>query len=261
MAKVIAIVNQKGGVAKTTTTNALGIGLARKGHKVLLIDLDPQGNLSMSLGVPFPDDERNSIAALMDDSINNHFSDELSEKYIHSNFGVDFIVGNDNLGRLERSLAGYRGSEFALNKILEGIKDKYDYIIIDCMPSVGNLTENAITAADEVIVPSEPQFFSTKGIQSLFYEIGEIRRLSNTKLKIAGILQTKVDLRTNVAKEFVKMLNEIFGGEVNVFNTFIPVSTKLSECSNGKNIYEYDKNGKGVQAYESFVEEYLNLEV
>lgn len=257
MSNVIAIVNQKGGVAKTTTANALGLGLARKGYKVLLIDLDPQGNLSMSLGVPFPDEEPATIAALLLNQLQNPNGCEIGQEYFKHRYGVDFIVGNDDLGNVDRMLPGWRQSEFTLDAVLALIKDRYDYVLIDCMPSIGSLTENAIVAADEVLVPSEPQFFSTKGIQSLFNEIGKIQKRNNPGLQVAGIVATKVDLRTNVAREFTAGLRTLFADSVNIFETMIPLSTKLSECSTGENMYEYDKNGKGVAAYARFVDEYL----
>lgn len=258
MCKVISIVNQKGGVAKTTTTNALGLGLAMQGHRVLLIDLDPQGNLSMSLGVTFPDVVEKSIAALMLTHLQNHAEHEYIE-YINRQHGVDVFIGNDDLGKLERMLSGWRDSEFTLQTILQDLRDQYEYIIIDCMPSVGNLTENAIIAADEIIIPSEPQFFSTKGIQSLFDEISKIKRRKNPSLNVVGILPTKVDTRTNIAKGFLQTISDIFGEDMYIFRSMIPISTRLAECNDGKNLYEYDPNGKGVQAYFNFVNEYLVL--
>lgn len=256
MTKIIAVVNQKGGVAKTTTTNALGIGLANKGYTVLLVDMDPQGNLSMSLGIPFPDKEENGIAQLLLLGLQGRKSEICITDYIHSKYGVDFLVGNDDLGKIDRMLSGFRDGEYMLQVLLQHISEGYDCVIIDCMPSVGNLTESAIIAADEIIVPSEPQYFSTKGIQSLFDEISVIQRRKNPKLKIAGILPTKVDTRTNITKEFMSAINSIFGNSIYLFSP-IPSSVKLAECNDGKNIYEYDPNGKGVKAYLSFVDEYL----
>lgn len=257
MSKIIAIVNQKGGVAKTTTTNALGTGLAIKGYKVLLIDLDPQGNLSMSLGVAFPDEQEHTIATLMLDKLQEH-PVEITADYIHHIHNVDFIVGNDDLHKIDRMLSGFQDPEYVLEELLAPIKDRYDFILIDCMPNVGTLTENAIVCADELLIPSEPQYFSTKGIQSLFDEIGKIKRRKNPNLKLAGILPTRVDTRTNLAKDFLQAIHDVFGDQVKIFNSAIPFSTKLAECNDGKNIYVYDKNGKGVLAYMAFVEEYLN---
>ncbi|MEG2812986.1 MAG: ParA family protein [Oscillospiraceae bacterium] len=252
--KTIAIVNQKGGVAKTTTTNALAIGLSRRGYKVLAIDLDPQGNLSMSFGVNFPD-EHMSVADLI---LNNLREKENNvADYINNEFGVDFIIGNDDLGQVERILSGFRDGEYSLDNILRPLKSSYDYIIIDCMPSIGNLTENAIITADEIIIPSEPQFFSVKGIQSLCREIKKIKTKKNPNLQIIGILPTKLDIRTNIASEFIDKIKDVFDEEINIFS-YIPISTKLAECNEAKNIFEYDKNGKGVLAYSKFIDDYLN---
>lgn len=144
MSKVIAVVNQKGGVAKTTTTNAFGIGLANKGNKVLLIDLDPQGSLSMSLGIDFPDNQENSIAKAFNLVCQNKANEINYSDYINSVFGVDFFIGNVELEPLDKMLPAIRDGEYVLDTILQPLKDKYDYIVIDCRPSLGSLTENAI---------------------------------------------------------------------------------------------------------------------
>lgn len=256
MSKIISIVNQKGGVAKTTTTNALGIGLANKGYKVLLVDLDPQGSLSMSLGIPFPDEHENTLPLLFLNYLQGHKNTNI-DNFINSVFGVDFLISNSNLEPIERMLTGFRDGEYVLDAILQPLKNVYDYIIIDCMSSIGNLTENAIITSDEIIVPSEPQYFSTKGIQLFFDEIGKIQRRKNPNLKIKGILPTKVDTRTNISKFYINAVKEIFEHDIRIFSS-IPSNTKLAECNDGKNIYEYDKGGKGVNAYLQFVEEYLN---
>ncbi len=258
MSKVIAIVNQKGGVAKTTTTNALGIGLANKGYKVLLIDLDPQGNLSMSLGVNFPDEHENTIAKAMMNIIQEQSNKIEYNEYINTMYGVEYFVGNTDLENLDKMLSAFSDGEYTLDTLLQPIKSNYDYIIIDCRPSLGSLTENAVIVADELIVPSEPQYFSTKGIQLLFDEIAKIKRRKNPNLKIAGILPTKVDCRTSIAREFIEAVKEIFNNDIHIFSS-IPISTKIAECNVGKNIYEYDKGGKGVQAYANFVDEYIQL--
>lgn len=256
MTKIIAVVNQKGGVAKTTTTNALGIGLARKGYKVLLVDLDPQGNLSMSLGIDFPDTEDYTTAQAMLEVLQGKADDICLDKYIRTMHGVDFLIGNDDLGKIERMLPGSRDAEYTLDTILESIKDVYNYIIIDCMPSVGALTDNALIVADEVIIPTEPQFFSVKGIQHLLHDISAVQQRKNPKLKISGILPTKVDIQTKVAQGFLQALSDVFGDSINIFS-LIPKSTKIAECNTGINLYEYDPSGKGVKAYENFVNEFL----
>lgn len=207
--KVIAVCNQKGGIGKSSLANALSIGLARKEYRILLIDMDPQGNVSMSMGIAFPDDIDETIASLMLSKLKREKA-SLDKTFIHHNFGVDFVVGNDDLGKIDRMLSGFRDSEYLLDALLEEVKANYDFIILDTMPSIGNLTENAIVATDEILIPSEPQFFSTKGIQSLFDDIEQIRHRKNPKLRITGILPTKADMRTNITKDFIQTVNTVF---------------------------------------------------
>ncbi len=210
----------------------------------------------MSLGVNFPDTVENTIAKAMLNTIQERNNEIQYSDYINTIFGVDFFIGNVDLENLDKMLSAFRDGEYTLDTILQPIKKNYDYIIIDCRPSLGNLTENAVIVADELLVPSEPQYFSTKGIQCLFDEITAIKRKKNPNLKIAGILPTKVDYRTSIAKEFIVAVKQIFNDDIKVFSP-IPISTKLAECNDGKNIYDYDNNGKGVQAYLNFVDEYL----
>ncbi len=252
--KIISIVNQKGGVAKTTTTNALGIALGSMGYTVLLIDLDPQGNLSMSLGVNFPDEQPFSISQLMLDIVDK--KDINTTPFVKNKFGVDFFIGNSKLSMLDKMLPNIRGGEFILDEVLSKLNKKYDYVIIDCMPSVGLLTENALCCSDEAIITTEPQFFSMKGVQSLISEILTIKRRYNPKLVIDGILPTKVNIRTNNTKEFIKMLYEVFSKDLHIYD-FIPLSVKISEASKGKNIYNDGKRCKGAIAYLNFVLEYI----
>ncbi len=256
MAKIISIVNQKGGVAKTTTTNAFGVGLVKLGYKVLLVDLDAQGNLSMSLGVNFPD-EHKSIANLMLEVIDKkELTKNSFDEYINNKYGVDFLVGNYKLSILDKTLNGVRGGEFILEKVLSVIQDNYDYVIIDCMPSVGSLTENALCCCDEVIIPTEPHFFSVKGIESLISEILTIKKRYNPKLKINGILATKVEMNTNNAKEFLSLLNSNFAKDLYLYKTIIPKSVAIAEASKGKNLFVY-RNTKGAVYYGAFIKEFL----
>lgn len=234
----------------------MGIGLARKGYRVLLVDLDPQGNLSMSLGVSFPDEAQYAISDILLYILQNERTIDDYTPYINQAHGVDFFIGNDDLQKLDKMMQPFRDSEYTLVQMLEPLREQYDYIIIDCMPSIGSLTENAIIVADEIIIPSEPQFFSTKGIQTLFKEVSSIKRKKNPSLKIAGILPTKVDFRTSIAREFTDAIAEIFDRDTRIFSA-IPTSTKISECNDGKCIFDYDKNGKGVAAYLTFLDEYL----
>lgn len=191
MCKVITVSNQKGGTAKTTSCVNLGIGLASAGKKVLLIDTDPQGSLSISLGYPEPDAMEKTLATLMMNIVNDEeFC--LEDVMLHHEEGVDIIPSNIELSAIEVSLVNVMSRELILKQLVERVKDAYDYIVIDCMPSLGMMTINALACADSVLIPVQASYLPVKGLQQLIKTIGRVKRQLNPKLRIEGILLTRV---------------------------------------------------------------------
>ena len=257
MCRVIAIANQKGGVGKTTTTSNLGIGLARQGKKVLLIDADAQGSLTASLGIREPDRLEITLATIMGNIIND---EEIRSDYgiLSHDEGVDFIPGNIELSGLETSLINVMSRENVLRTYIDLQRDNYDYILIDCMPSLGMITINVFTCADSILIPVQAAYLPIKGLEQLIKTIGKVKRQINQKLEIEGILLTMVDNRTNYAKDISNLLIENYGSKVHIFENSIPMSVRAAEISaEGVSIYKHDPNGKVASAYKSLTKEVL----
>ena len=258
MCKVIVIGNQKGGVGKTTTTSNLGIGLAKKGKKVLLIDADAQGSLTASLGFQEPDKLDASLATVMANIINE---EDMEPDYgiLKHDEGVDLMPGNIELSGLEVSLVNVMSRELIMKQLVENLKPSYDYILIDCMPSLGMLTINALACTDSVLIPVQAAYLPVKGLQQLIKTIGRVKRQLNPKLQIEGILLTMVDHRTNYARDISAMVYETYASSIKVFNTVIPISVRTAETSvEGSSIYKYDPKGKAAYAYSELTKEVLN---
>jgi len=250
---IYAIANQKGGVAKTTTAVNLSTCLAEQGKKVLLIDIDPQGNASSGLGI-----DRYSIRQCIYDVLVNEVS--INEVILETDVpGLEILPATIQLAGAEIELANSVSREVRLKGSLKGIKEQYDYIIIDCPPSLGLLTLNALTAADGVIVPVQCEYYALEGLGQLMDTITLVQKHLNTQLEISGILLTMFDARTNLSIQVVDEVKEHFKNKV--FGTIIPRNVRLSEApSHGQPITRYDIKSKGAQVYTDLAREVIELD-
>lgn len=256
MAKTIAVCNQKGGVGKTTTAVNLGIGLARMNYKVLMIDADPQGDMTTCLGCVNNDDITNTFAYLMREYTNDN-EVEVREGILHHEEGVDYIPSNIELSALEMQLVTAMSRERVMKNLIDNVKDDYDYIVIDCMPSLGMITVNALTAADSVIIPVQAQYLPAKGMMQLIQTIQRVKKHINPELNIDGILITMAGRRDNLSKDITGTIKDGFGNHLNIYDTVIPNGIAAAYASTtGKSVFNFDKNSDVAQAYIQFVEEY-----
>ena len=257
MCKVIAIANQKGGIGKSSVAANLGIGLVRAGKKVCLIDADPQGSLTASLGYQEPDEIRITLASIMTSIINE---EDVPSEYgiLHNGEGVDLLPANIELSGLEISLNSTLSRELILRSYVEQIRDLYDYIVIDCMPSLGVMTINALAAADRVLIPVQAAYLPVLGLQMLIRTVNVVKKRLNKKLVIEGILINMADYRTNYAKDITEMLHENYGDTVGILHTYIPFSVKVAEASaGGISIYKYAPKCKAAESFEELTKEIM----
>ena len=281
-ATIIAVTNQKSGVGKSTTCENLGVGLAAEGKKVLLVDTDPQGSLTIvasllwlvvctacrfifarhadiaiSMGWQQPDELPTTLSTLMQKAMNDQ-PIQPGEGILHHAEGVDLIPANIELAGLDVALVNSMNREKMLKQVLDSAKREYDFILLDCMPSLGMLTINALATADAALIPVQAQYLSAKGLEQLLQTVQKVRRQINPKLKIEGILLTMTDNRTNYGKQISNLIRQAYGKHLKVFDQTIPRSVRAAETSAaGKSIFSYDPKGKVAEAYKSLAKEVL----
>lgn len=255
--RVIAVCNQKGGVGKTTTCMNLGIGLAREGKSVLLIDTDPQASLTACLGETRPEELNTTLTDVMNHVIRDYpFID--GEGLLHHAEGVDFMPASIELAGMDVALVNTMSRETVLRQYLATVKDTYDYVLIDCMPSLGMLTINALAAADSVMIPVQAEYLPVKGLEALLKTINNVKRQINPDLKVDGILLTMVDERCNLTKLIRDVIHQAYGSNIHIYRSRIPRSVRAAETpTTGESIYSYDPKGRVAQAYTELSKEVI----
>ncbi|MGN0658131.1 MAG: ParA family protein [Emergencia sp.] len=254
MGKAIAIFNQKGGVGKTTTNINLGASLAMKNKKVLMLDIDPQGNTTSGIGISKKDLEYTVYDLLIEDGF------DTKKAILHTNVeNLDIIPASVDLAGAEIEMVELEGREKRLRKAIEKIKEEYDYVFIDCPPSLGLLTINSLTAVQSVLIPIQCEFYALEGVSQLVSTIDLVKKNLNRDLEIEGVILSMFDGRTNLSIQVVQEVKKYFGSKV--YSTVIPRNIRLAEApSFGMAITEYDPKSKGAEAYLEFAEEFLEWE-
>ena len=256
--KVIAVANQKGGVGKSTSVYCIGAGLAMDGKRVLLVDVDPQGDLTKMLGQRKPHELTHTLAEQMN-AVVQHSAEPEHPEILHHHEGFDFVPANRSLSAVEMGLVNVMSRETVLKRYLDGIKKNYDYVLLDCRPSLGMLVINALSASDYILIPVQAEYFAAENMTELVNTVQSIKRQINPKLKIGGVFMTMAN-ETNFRKDIVASVKAAYGKRLPIMQTVIPSTVRLAEISTADHsIFKHEPKGRAAEAYRTLVKEVMDI--